>query len=193
MATHAERRKATRSSIISAARECFVAQGFEGTHTDTIVERAGVSRGAMYHHFPSKRDVFEAVYVALVEETITQARNTLVDSDSPLEALFAACMAWLAAVRKPAIAKILLDQGPQVLGWTRAREIEAQISLPLMRRGLERAQQANEIEVHSVEIAALLINALLAEAALLSAYGKPKPSEDIIETSIRKFIDGLRT
>ena len=192
MATNEERREATRSSIISAARECFAREGYENTHTDTILELAGVSRGALYHHFPSKRDVFEAVYVALVEETIAHALRTRTDSDSPLDELLAACSAWLSFVRKPEVARILLDLGPQVLGWKRARDIEAASSLAPMRSSLERANTAGEIEVPSVEVTALLINALLAEAALISAYGRPRTSLAVLETSIRKFVNGLR-
>ncbi len=192
MATNEERREATRSKIVSAARECFVRDGYENTHTDTILERAGVSRGALYHHYSSKRDVFEAVYVSLVEETIAHALRTRIDSDSPLEELLAACGSWLGLVRKPEVAKILLDQGPQVLGWKRARDIEAESSLAPMRSSLERAYAAGEIDVSSVEVTALLINALLAEAALVSAYGKPKVSIAVLDESIRKFVEGLR-
>ena len=192
MATNEERREATRSSIVSAARECFVRDGYENTHTDTILERAGVSRGALYHHFSSKRDGFEAVYAAVVEETIAHALRTPIDSDSPLDELLAACSTWLRFVRKPEVARVLLDLGPQVLGWKRARDIEAESSLAPMRRGLERANAAGEIEVPSLEVTALLLNALLAEAALISAHGKPRASLAVLEASIRKFVEGLR-
>ncbi len=192
MATNEERRATTRASIISAARECFIRDGYDNTHTDSILERAGVSRGAMYHHYSSKRDVFEAVYVSVVEETIEHALRARTDLDSPLEELLAACGAWLSYVRKPEVARILLEQGPQVLGWKRARDIEAESSLTPMRSSLERACAAGEIEVPSVEVAALLINALLAEAALVSAYGKPRASSAVVEASIRKFVEGLR-
>ncbi len=192
MATNKERREATRASIVAAARECFVTDGYEDTHTGAILERAGVSRGALYHHFASKRDVFEAVYVSIVEETVAHALRTRSASDSPLEELLAASSAWLRFVRKPAVARVLLDLGPQVLGWKRARQIEAEASLAPMRRSLERARAAGEIEVPSVEVTALLINALLAEAALVSAYGKPRVSIAALEASIRQFVEGLR-
>ncbi len=192
MATNEERREATRSSIIAAARECFVRDGYENTHTDAILERAGVSRGAMYHYFSSKRDVFEAVYVLVVEETIAHALQSRANTDSPLQELLAACSAWLSFVRKPEVARILLDQGPQVLGWKKARDIEAESSMAPMRSSLQRACASGEIEVPSVEVAAHLINALLAEAALMSAYGKPRVSIAELEASIRQFVEGLR-
>jgi len=193
MATNKERREATRASIVSAARECFARDGYEQTHTDSILERAGVSRGAMYHHFPSKRDVFEAVYVSLVEEAIAHALRAGAGSDSPLEELIAACNAWLRLVRKPEVATILIEQGPSVLGWKRARDIEAVSSMAPMRKAIERAVSAGEIAVPSVEIAAMLINALVAEVALISLHHKPRVPVGVQEASIRQFIEGLRT
>lgn len=193
MATNKERRDATRTNIILAARECFTRSGYEETHTDSILERAGISRGAMYHHFSSKREVFEAVYVSVVQETIAYSMKAGKDSESPLEELISACHAWLRLVRKPAIASILIEQGPQVLGWKRAREIESQSSLAPMRQALENACAAGELELPSVEIAALLINALLAEAALISLYRKPRASVSVQEASVRQFIEGLKS
>lgn len=191
MATNKERREVTRSNIVAAARECFTRDGYENTHTDNILELAGISRGAMYHHFPSKRDVFEAVYISLVEESIDHALRAATDSDSPLDELIASCNAWLRLVRKPEVATILIEQGPQVLGWKRARDIEAKSSLAPMRQAIERACSANEIDVPSVEIAARLVNALLAEMALISLYHKPKVSVAVQEASVRQFILGL--
>ncbi|MEM7279375.1 MAG: TetR/AcrR family transcriptional regulator, partial [Pseudomonadota bacterium] len=191
MATNKQRREATRASILTAARECFVRDGYGNTHTDTILESAQISRGAMYHHFSSKRDVFEAVYVSVVKESIDYALGAAEDSGSPVEDLVTACTAWLGLVRKPAIASILIEQGPQVLGWKRAREIESESSLTPMRIAVERACSAGEMDVPSVEVAAMLINALLAEAALISLYRKPKVPLAVQEESVRRFIEGL--
>ncbi|MEM8498134.1 MAG: TetR/AcrR family transcriptional regulator [Pseudomonadota bacterium] len=193
MATNKQRSETTRARIIAAARECFARDGYEETHTDTILEGAGVSRGALYHHFPSKRDVFEAVYVAIVEAAIAHALRAGSDSNSPLEDLITACNAWLRLVRKPEFATILIEQGPQVLGWRKARAIEAESSLAPMREAIERACSAGEIKVPSIEVTAMLINALLAEAALISLHRKPRTSTDIQESSIRQFIEGLRS
>ena len=109
-----------------------------------------------------------------------------------MEDLVAACLAWLKWVRKPRVSSILIEQGPQVLGFKRARDIEAQWSLRAVRRSLERACAAGEIEVTSVEVTALLINAMLAEAALISAYRKPRVSIAAQEASVRQFLEGLR-
>lgn len=193
MTTQAERRAATRGKLIAAAREHFVRDGYEGTHTDEILRQAGVSRGAMYHHFSSKQDLFEAVFVDISNETIERAARQVARSQSPLEDLISASLAWLRAARRPDVAAILLDQGPQVLGWKRARDLEAEKSLALMKRGLERAIEAGEVQVPSVEFAARLINAVMAEAALAALHREPAISAAKLEGTIRQLIEALGT
>lgn len=192
MATNKERREATRANIISAARTCFATDGYDNTHTDNILERAGVSRGAMYHHFPTKRDVFEAVYISLVEDSIRQAQQIGAEGDSPLEELIAACHGWLRIVRKPEVSAILIEQAPQVLGWKRARDIEAKSSLAPMQSAIQKACTAGELAVSSVELTALLINALVAELALVAVHRQRKISVAEQEATLRQFIEGLR-
>jgi AcrR family transcriptional regulator len=193
MATQSERRAATRTSLISSSEKLFVNQGFEGTSTEEILAAAGVSRGAMYYHFPTKRDVFEAVFVATSDGAIRRSGRAAKKSDSPLEALINSCLAWLKEVRKPQIATILIDQAPQVLGWERARDLEAATSLGLMSAGLKAASEAGEIEVPSIEIAARFLNAVLAEAALVALHSGKRVSQKDLEASIRQLITGLST
>jgi len=191
MATQSERRAATRTSLITSAEKLFVNQGFEGTSTDDILAAAGVSRGAMYYHFPTKRDVFEAVFVATSDGAIRRSGRAAKKSESPLESLINACLSWLKEVRKPQIATILIDQAPQVLGWERARDLEAESSLGLMSAGLKAASEAGEIDVPSIEIAARFLNAVLAEAALVALHGGKRVSQKDLEASIRQLITGL--
>ena len=193
MATQSERRAATRTSLITSAEKLFVNQGFEGTSTDDILAAAGVSRGAMYYHFPTKRDVFEAVFVATSDGAIRRSGRAAKKSESPLESLINACLSWLKEVRKPQIATILIDQAPQVLGWERARDLEAETSLGLMSAGLKAASEAGEIDVPSIEIAARFLNAVLAEAALVALHGGKRVSQKDLEASIRQLITGLST
>ncbi len=193
MATNAERRAATRAKLITAARERFARDGFDATHTNDILADAGVSRGAMYHHFPSKRDLFEAVFVAVSEEAIDHAVSEGVSGESPLDALLAASLAWLDVARRREVAAILLDQGPQVLGWKRARDLEAEASLGLMKRGLQRAARAGELQVPSIDLAARLLNAALAEAALAALHDEPATSVEVQEAAIAQLINGMRT
>ena len=193
MPSQAERREKTRTNLIQAARLFFAENGFEETHTGDILEEVGVSRGAMYHHFATKKDMFEAVFIHESEETIARANKGLKASDSPLEDLIQSCFRWLKVVQDPVSAAILLDQGPKVLGWQRARDLESKSSLDLMRRGLARSIEAGEIAVPSVELTARILNAIMAEAALAHLFGQPKTSRQTQEANIRLFIEGLKS
>ncbi len=191
MATQAERREATRRRLIDAARRRFADDGYDETSTEQIREQAGVSRGAMYHHFASKREVFEAVFREVSAETIRGAIRQGGSDGSRLENLTRTCLAWLREVQDPHAAAILLDQGSQVLGWERARDLEAESSLGLMEAALLQASDAGEIDVVSIPLTARLLNAILAEAALVTANDASATDAVDVEQSIRQFINGL--
>lgn len=191
MASQLERRSATRQRLIDVARKCFAADGYEQTSTEQIRQQAGVSRGAMYHHFPSKRAMFEAVFDRVSNDAIGSAVRSGGATRSPLEDLIEACLAWLREVRHPEIAAILIDQGPRVLGPRRARDLEAQTSLALMTNALERAATAGEIAVASIPLTARLLNALLGEAALAAANRSSPVSPAELEHALRQFVQGL--
>ncbi len=191
MASQAERRAATRARVLDAAEALFAARGYEATSTDAILEASAISRGALYHHFATKQAIFEAVFQRVSDAAIERAMRGAPQSDSPLETLVQVCLRWLREVRKPAVAAIVIQQGPQVLGWKRARDLEARTSLGLMVRAIEQAESAGEVEVESPELAARFVNAVLAEAALASLHRRPRISNAAVERSIRRMIEGL--
>ncbi len=191
MATQAERREATRSRLVEAAHRLFVAQGYEGTPTEAVLAAAGLSRGALYHHFPSKRELFAAVFDRVASEAIARILPGGRSKDSPTEALIAGCVGWLSQARRPEVATILLDQGPQVLGWQRAREIENRYSLGLMTRAVRAAVEAGELDVVSVDLAARLINAALAEIALATLDERLKIRPRVAAAAVRQLIEGF--
>ena len=133
--------------------------------------------------------MFQRVSDGAIERAIRDAPQL----PSPLETLTQVCLRWLKEVRRPAVAAIVIEQGPQVLGWKRARDLEARTSLGLMIRGIERAERAGEVEVESVELAARYLNAVLAEAALASVHRRPRLSNAAVERSIRQVVQGLGT
>ncbi|MAN63594.1 MAG: hypothetical protein CMI60_16795 [Parvibaculum sp.] len=92
---------------------------------------------------------------------------------------------------KPQSATILIDQAPQVLGWERARDLEAKTSLGLMTAGLKAAKEVGEIDVPSIELAARFLNAVLAEAALVALHSSRRVPQSELEASIRHFIVSL--
>ena len=190
MATQAERREAARRRILDAAAPLFAAQGYEATSTQQILDAAGASRGALYHHFATKRAIFEAVFERVSEQAVRRASRGA-GGGSALETLTRACLRWLREVRRPEVGAILIEQGPQVLGWKRARELEARSSLGLVTRSLEAAVAAGELSLESVELGARFLNAALAEAALASIHHEPRISRARLERAIGQLIRGL--
>ena len=190
MATQAERREATRGRILEAAARLFAEQGYEATSTQQILEAAGTSRGALYHHFETKQAIFEAVFERVSKEAITRASRGAARG-SALETLTRACLRWLREVRRPEVSAILIEQGPPVLGWKRARDLEARSSLGLVTRSLEAAVESGELTLESVELGARFLNAALAEAALASIHGGTGIPRRTLERAITQLIEGL--
>lgn len=202
MATQAERREHTRALVLDAARDLFGAHGYAATSIGDILDRAAVSRGALYHHFASKDEVFAAVFVAASNDVIRRSVSaaSVGPSDASLESpprsrldsLVDACLAWLEEVKKPDVSQILLLDGPAVLGWQRARTLEEATSLGVVRRGLTAAQDAGEIAVGSIDLAARLVNAVVAEAALdfqSARHGAARDADELVGAMIRGLAD----
>ena len=123
--TQVDRSAATRTALIDAARPLFAEHGFGGVGTETIVRAAGVTRGALYHQFADKTELFAAVFEA-VEEDIGARIGEVVaaaGSTDPLEAMRTGAGAWLDACAEPEVQQIVLLDAPAVLGWERWREI----------------------------------------------------------------------
>lgn len=191
MVSQAERRASTRGRIVHAARDLFVRRGYSGTSIRDVLAGAGVSRGALYHHFDSKEDVFAAVFVATSSDAVRAASDHVAADSTPLEALVEACTTWLSVSTAPGVARILFEEGPTALGWERCRTLEEATSLGVMRRAVAAAVDSGEIEVASLDIAARLINAVLAEAALKIASSPTPGTRDDAAAVVRAMINGM--
>ena len=124
----AERSASTRAALVEAARPLFAERGYAGVGTEEIVRAAGVTRGALYHHFDGKRDLFEAVYAQLEAELAQRiaAGALAANAEAPLEAMRAGVAMALEASTESEVQRIALLDGPSVLGWDRWREIAAE-------------------------------------------------------------------
>jgi AcrR family transcriptional regulator len=191
MPTQSERREATRGAIIDAAKELFAERGFEQTSITDILKLAGISRGALYHHFAAKEDVFASVFVMTSLAAIRGAVKQIPPDAAPIDALLGGCLGWLDAVREPAIHQILFIDGPAALGWERARLLEDGTSLRVMRAAIARAVDAQEIEVPSIDLAARLLNGLLAEAAL-TLHGASAAQHRDVRALVCAMVKGLQ-
>ena len=194
MATQAERRLATTERILGAARGLFVSQGIAATTTEEIIRASSISRGALYHYYPSRQDLIAAVYEREAKAAIDRAISRIHARPTALAGLLAGCTMWLEEVSKPDVARIVIQDGPSSLGWQRCRDIEARHSLGVMTAGLEAAVQAGEIDVPSVPLLAVLLNAVLAEAAIAILNARhPKRAKADCATTLDGLLAGFRT
>lgn len=176
MATQEQRRAEMRARLIKAAREVFLENSFDEASTEAVLAKAGASKGALYHHFDSKQDLFAAVFAAVSAEAIARAGAKARTSKALPEARFTeACFQWLKAVETGEARAILIDLGPRVLGFARARDIEDANSLAAMRAA---AFAMGAPSSSKTDVSIRLLNAALGELALLRARdGLPKDAE----------------
>jgi AcrR family transcriptional regulator len=167
----AEQSEATRAELVKVARRLFAQRGYGDVATEEIVRAAGVTRGALYHHFTDKRDLFRAVYEE-VESDLTQriAAEALKTATNPLEGMRAASSAFLdACMDDPEVQRITLLDAPAVLGWEEWREIGTRYGLGLIQASLQAAMDEGLIDEHPVKPLAHILLGSLDEAALVVA------------------------
>lgn len=165
----ADRAEATRAALIAAARTLFVDKGYFNTGTEEIVTAAGVgTRGALYHHFADKRALFRAVFER-VEEDLLAAAAADVPPISALDQLRKGLMGFLDASRTPEVQRILLIDGPAVLGWQEWRALEESYGLGALRALLDLAVSEGSLPAQPIEALAHMLLAAIDEAALYIA------------------------
>jgi AcrR family transcriptional regulator len=166
--TQQQRTETTTTSLVAAARELFAKDGFAATSLDAVVAKAGVTKGALYHHFSGKRDLFAAVFSgeqAKLSEAIVEAYQR---RQEPWEAFEAGAAAFVEACQEPGVQRIFLLDAPTALGWETIRRLESS-SLGMMELGIERAIEAGSIETRPVKPLAHLLFGALCESAMVVA------------------------
>jgi len=186
----ATRSASTRAKLIRAARRLFARNGYAAVGTEEIVRRAGVTRGALYHQFADKQDLFLAVYEQVEQQLTERVAATLGEVSSPFAALRAGIRVFLDACRTPEVQRIVLTDGPAVLGWEVWREVAERNGLGLIEAVVGAAIDAGEIDELPRSALAHLLMGALDEAALL-VVRDPESSEAVAAT-LERLLDGLR-
>jgi AcrR family transcriptional regulator len=192
--TQADRAAATRKALIAAGRELFAARGYEDVGAEEIVRTAGLTRGALYHHFPTgKPALLEAIYERLEAESTERVAHVVLDSkmDSPLAAMKAGVAAFLDECAEPGFQQIVLHDAPAVLGWERWREIAAANGLGLIEASLIAAIEAGEIRPLPVKPTAHLLLGALDEAAMMQARSTDPAGRAEITSVLLMLIDSF--
>jgi AcrR family transcriptional regulator len=170
--TQAERLAITRATLLREARLIFAASGYDAAATEEIVQRANVTRGALYYHFKDKRAVFEAIVEEVAREIAGSIDDMAEPVGDPLQALIAGTRAFLDACLDPAVRRIYLIDAPAVLGWHRWREIDAPHGVRSLREGVAAVLAARPDPALSVEPITFLLSGAFNEAALWIAEAK---------------------
>jgi AcrR family transcriptional regulator len=187
--TQAERTESTRAALIAAGRELFGERGYADVGTGELVATAGVTRGALYHHFRDKRALFRAVMVATEQAFVARVGESIVGIERPGDQLAAALDATLDACTDPQLARISFIDGPAVLGFEDWRAVIEESSLGLLVLMLQNAMDAGDLRRTAPEPLAQLLLGALNEAGREIAAGGDR---DAVGGALRALLEGLR-
>jgi AcrR family transcriptional regulator len=174
--TQAERSEATRTALLAAARSLFGTQGYADTGREEIVERAGVTRGALHHHFGTKQQLFRAVVEDLEAELTERVAVAGLQGDSARARFESGASEFLDACLDPVVNRVLLLEAPVVLGWPAWREIEERYGLALVRVSLHEVAGEAGLSAEDADLLAPVLLGMLQEAALLVATAPDPPT-----------------
>jgi AcrR family transcriptional regulator len=191
MATQSERREKTRGAIVKAAKRIFGERGFAAATMDDIAAGARVAKGAVYHHFRTKEELFGAVFDSVSRELVVEIDRIARAEKDVLAAMAAGTEAYFAACAKGAIGQIILRDGPAVLGWERWREIDAKHFGGKIPRALTVAIENGLIARQPVEPMARLLLGAMTEAAVACSTGSEVSGAEYAR-AFRRLLDALR-
>ena len=185
---------ATRAALVAAARKLFVTNGYFATGTEDIVAEAAVgTRGALYHHFTDKQDLFRAVFAQV--QTDLAAATVINERDDPLDMLTAALQQFLdASAENLDVQQVLLIDGPAVLGWEQWRDLEAQYGLGAITAMLDHAVAQGVVAKQPTAPLAHMLLAAIDEAALYIANAEDRrQARNQARRALSQLLNGLRS
>jgi AcrR family transcriptional regulator len=188
-----EQTEGTRRALLDSARALFTERGYADVSTEEIVRRARVTRGALYHHFRGKEDLFRAVLEELNAELGERAAHRVVGETDPWNQLRAAAQGFLDAAMDPAVQRIALVDAPSVLGWETWRELDEQAALGMTELMVGTAMQAGAIVDAPLRPLAQLLLAALNEGAIMIARASDGArAREEVGTTVDLLLAGLR-
>jgi AcrR family transcriptional regulator len=189
----AEQSEATQRTLLDVSRKLFAAKGYAGTSIEDIVQAAKLTRGALYHHFENKQDVFRGVYEDLQRELAERVYQSAMQEPRHEKHLEVGCDAYLDACLDRSIQRIVLVDAPAVLGWDYWRSIDEKYALDLLTEALQVAMKEGYFEKQPVEPLALALFGALNEAGLFIARADdPALARKQVGKTISRLLAGLR-
>lgn len=182
----------TRAALVSAGRRLFGASGFGATSVEDIAREARVTTGALYHHFPTKAAVFEAVFEQLHAELLTASMAAGVDGGDIVDLLIAGFGVFLDKVQEPEVQRILLTDAPAVLGLQRFIELDERYAFPATVAALTAANEAGVLRIDDPPtLARLLLGALTRAGLLVAGSAEPAATRDAVAVMLRAVLIGF--
>jgi AcrR family transcriptional regulator len=192
----AENAEKTRSALITAARELFGARGYADVSAEEIVAQARVTRGALYHHFKDKKDLFRAVgdeVGAELAKRVEDAAMPIAAKGDPWAAILAGMDAFLDACMEGEFHRIVIVDAPAVEGWDEWRQHAEEHELGLIRAGFQMAMDAGALPKQPIDVLASMMFSVLNEGGMLIGRASDrKTARKQVGKTIHKLLDGLR-
>lgn len=183
----------TRKALIEEGYSLFAEKGYAKTSIEDIVQKARVTRGALYHHFSNKEELFKAAYEQQVQEMMSKVLKGIEDISDPWERTIAGCHAFLDYGMSSERKSIRLQEAITVLGWENWRKIDASYTMGLIRNTLGDLIKEGIFSDYSLNLMADLIYGLLVESSMSVARSKNKEkTHQEIAKIIEKMLSGLR-
>jgi AcrR family transcriptional regulator len=191
-----ERAEATRTKIVRAARELVVEHGYDGVSTGQVLERAGVSRGGLYHHFSGMDELMGAVLEAVETDFTVRLTAALADAEvsDPFETLATGTQWYLdECIRSKELQRVGLYEGRAALGWRAWREIVAPYGLTVLAAGLESGIEGGQIEpADPLALAHLILAAMHEAVTMILAAPDPVSERERVGQAVAVLVEGLR-
>jgi len=168
MTSQSERRANTIAAITNAAQELFTARGFDSTSIDDIATRAGVAKGAVYHHFDSKEEIFCRVFEQMTAALAGEVVAAAIAGTSVLDRFERGTLKYLTSIAGDRFRRVLLTDGPAVLGWEKWREIDARYFGGAMQAPID-THRKPQLSAREMQAIGHLLAGAIAEAALVCA------------------------
>ncbi|MGO8964072.1 TetR/AcrR family transcriptional regulator [Mycobacterium sp.] len=182
----------TRDSLVRAGRELFGRKGFRQTSVEDLARAARLTTGALYHHFPTKTALFEAVFKHAHTELMTVSMAAAQGATDDLDVLARGFEAFLDSVLEPELQRILILDGPAVLGPARYTELDERYAFAVIVAALRAATEAGTLHVDDPEtVTRLLLGALTRGAMLIANSTDPVKTRHAVALSMRTLLSGF--
>src|SRR3954469_14588689 len=195
MSRRAEYSASTRRALIDVAEQLFTEQGYAATSLDAIVAGADVTKGALYHHYSGKQALFEAVFERVESAGAQSIQDALTGDQDPWDKAASGLRAFLEVVRQPSYSRIVIQDGPSVLGYERFREQEERSTFAYVLDIVGSVLSAGDWDLGTEmqhTFARIFFGAMSSLGTSVSTSEDPGSEAERVEVAIAFILSGLR-